>query len=54
MAVAVFVVLFAGLVVWTTVAMPGPIPDINVEVWVPAFAASPPGNSQPVNREEAP
>ncbi len=54
MAVVVFVALVAALVVWTTVAVPGPIGDIKVEVLVPALASSAAADSRPANQEEAP
>jgi len=52
--VAVFLTLFAGLVVWTTVAMPGPIVDLNVDFLVPAVASSGPAKSGPSHTQEAP
>ena len=52
--VAVFLTLFACLVVWTTVAMPGPIVDLNVDFLVPAVASSAPGNGRPADHQEAP
>ena len=52
--VAVFLTLFACLVVWTTVAMPGPIVDLNVDFLVPAVASSGPAKSGPSNTQEAP
>jgi len=52
--VAVFLTLFACLVVWTTVAMPGPTADLNVGFLVPAVASSVPANSGPSNNREAP
>jgi len=39
-AVAAFAALFGALVVWTTVAMPSPIADFDVERLVPAFASA--------------
>ena len=52
-AVAAFAALFAALVVWTTVAMPTPIADLDVERLVPAFEVSTAAGTQPV-RAEAP
>jgi hypothetical protein len=37
--VVIFLTLVACLVVWTTVAMPGPIAEVNVDVLVPAPAS---------------
>jgi hypothetical protein len=53
-AVVVFLTLFACLVVWTTVAMPLPIPEVNIDVLVPALASSTVANGRPANHEEAP
>jgi hypothetical protein len=39
-AVAAFAAVFAALVVWTTVAVPSPIADFNVERLVPTFAVT--------------
>ena len=39
-AVAAFAALFGALVVWTTVAMPSPIAEFDVERLVPALAVS--------------
>lgn len=50
--VAAFVALFAALVVWTTVAMPGPIADLNVQALVPALTASAAASGQPAKPEE--
>jgi hypothetical protein len=52
--VAVFLALFAGLVVWTSVAMSGPFPDVNVEVLVPALSSLNDANVWSVKYEEAP
>ena len=52
--VAVFLTLFACLVVWTTVAMPGPMVDLNVDFLLPAVVPSGPANSEPSNNREAP
>ncbi len=47
-AVAAFAALFGALVVWTTVAMPSPIADFDVERLVPAFDLSTAAGAQPV------
>ena len=39
-AVFVFLTLFAGLVVWTTVAMPAPVTEFKFELIVPAVPSS--------------
>jgi len=51
--VALFLTLFACLVVWTTVAMPGPIVDLNVDFLVPAASAGSANRGQS-NMQEAP
>ena len=46
-AVAAFAALFAALVVWTTVAIPSPIVDFDVERLVPAFVSVTAGRGAP-------
>jgi hypothetical protein len=52
--VAVFLTLFACLVVWTTVAIPGPIVELNIDFLVPTVASSGPAQSGSSNTPEAP
>jgi len=50
-AVAAFAALFAALVVWTTVAMPSPIVEFDVERLVPAFASAIAASAKPDGAE---
>lgn len=50
-AVAAFAALFAALVVWTTVAMPGTIADFDVDRLVPVFSSSSTGGVEPDHTE---
>jgi hypothetical protein len=52
--VAVFLAFFACLVVWTTVAMPAPFPEVNIEVLVPALPSFNGANIRSVGYAEAP
>jgi hypothetical protein len=52
--VAVFLTLFACLVVWTTVAMPEPFPEVNIEFLVPALPSLNGANIRSVDYAEAP
>jgi hypothetical protein len=53
-AVAIFLTLFACLVVWTTAALPGPFAEVNVEALVSAVASLNGTNARHANYAEAP
>ena len=53
-AVFVFLTLFAGLVVWTTVAMPAPASEFKLELFAPALPSSAAPNDPNAGPKEAP